>query len=211
MFPVLLRRTPWARLAPTLAILAMSAAVPVSAADAQQTPQPPSGPSVQAPRPLVPPATTTAPRPATRPPSLLRIDARVCRRLVDHIADPDVTYQPGVDVRGRRVVPADATDWSQFEAMVPDTVTFHIALDPLEAADLPTPPGIETPEVALGTVTYDLVRNLFVIDGRPLITSQQDALAWACRQGLSGRVRPGRVITPPGYRGPPLPAPKPSP
>ncbi len=216
------RRSPWAPLA--VAALAVFAVLPAVPALAQQAPQPLFGPSVQVPRPLVPPATATdTSRSAARPPGLLRIDARVCRRLVEHVPDPDVTYQPGVDVRGRPVVPADATSWSQFEALVPDTVTFHIAVDALDYIDeqRPLPPahageprrwfGVDSAEAILGTVTYDLVRNRFLINGRPLITSQQDALAWACRQGLSGRVRSDRVITPPGYDGPPLPAPKPMP
>ncbi|MBB4265599.1 hypothetical protein [Roseospira visakhapatnamensis] len=233
-------RPPPARIARVAAVaLALLVPTALSPAGAQQMPQPLIGPEALAPpRPRVPPpapapqpaptmvpapqpapttvpappaARATAPAPPAARPGLLRIDARVCRRLVDHIPDPDVTYRPGVDVRGRPVVPADATDWSQFAALVPDTLTFHIAVDPLEAADLPAPRGIETPEAILGTVTYDLVRNRFLINGRPLITGQQDALAWACRQGLSGRVRPGRVIYPPGYGGPPLPEPKPMP
>jgi len=171
------------------------------------------GAAAQAPQLLVSPVPTGARSSSTasRPPALLTIDARVCRRLVQHIPDPDVTYQPGVDVRGRRVAPADTTDWSQFEALVPDTITFHIALDPLNAADLYVPQGLETPEVILGTITYDLTRNRLMVNGRPLITGQEDLIAWACRQGLSGRARPGRVIYPPGYDGPPLPAPKPLP
>lgn len=214
------RRSPWAPLA--LVVFACWAS-PTVLAHAQQAPQPLFGPSVQVPRPLVPPTATDASRSAARPPGLLRIDARVCRRLLEHVPDPDVTYRPGVDVRGRPVAPADATNWSQFEALVPDAVTFHIAVDALDYIDgqRPSPPeqageprrwlGVDSAEAILGTITYDLVRNRFLINGRPLITSQQDALAWACRQGLSGRVRADRVITPPGYDGPPLPAPKPMP
>jgi|GEM_PF-834370 len=181
-------------------------------------------PPVASPAPRPAPAPTPAPAPAAEAPGLLRLDARVCRRwIVEHVPDADVTYRPGVDVRGRPVAPADATNWSQFEALVPDTLTFHIAVDPLEASrlrtrwgrPLPWDPrtrmGVETTDAILGTVTYDLVRNRFLIDGRPLITGQQDALAWACRQAMSGGVRPGQVLYPPGYDGPPLPTLKPLP
>jgi hypothetical protein len=138
------------------------------------------------------------------------IDARTCRRLVRHIPDPDVTYRPGVDVRGTPVAPADLHDYSAFEALVPDTVTFHVVLDPFEYAGT-APRGIESPGMVLGTVSYDINRGTFAINGRPITTGEQDALVRACRLGLSGRVAPGVVIYPPGYDGPPLPDPKPVP
>ncbi|WP_299439477.1 hypothetical protein [uncultured Rhodospira sp.] len=139
------------------------------------------------------------------------IDAETCRRLVRHIPDPDVTYRPGVDVRGRPVAPADLHDYSAFESLVPDTVTFHVVLDPFERTGIAPPKGIESPGMVLGTVGYDINRGTFTINGRPVTTSQEDALLRACRLGLSGRVGPGAVIYPPGYDGPRLPGPKPSP
>ncbi|MQX37842.1 hypothetical protein [Roseospira navarrensis] len=139
------------------------------------------------------------------------IDAAACRRLVRYVPDPDVTYRPGVDVRGRPVAPADLHDYSAFEALVPDTVTFHVVLDPFDATPAPEPRGIETPGMVLGTVGYDINRGTFTLNGRPVTTSEQDTLSRACRQGLSGRVAPGGVIYPPGYDGPRLPDRKPVP
>lgn len=139
------------------------------------------------------------------------IDAEICRRLVRHIPDPDVTYRPGVDVRGRPVAPADLHDYSAFESLVPDTVTFHVVLDPFERTGIAPPKGIESPGMVLGTVGYDINRGTFTINNSPVTTSQEDALVRACRLGLSGRVGPGAVIYPPGYDGPRLPGPKPSP
>lgn len=167
----------------TCVVLALCAAVPVRAAD-------------EAP---------------TEPPTVAAsIDARTCRRLVRHIPDADVTYRPGVDVRGNPVAPADLHDYSAFAALVPDTVTFHVVLDPFEYAGT-APRGIESPGMVLGTVSYDINRGTFAINGRPITTGEQDTLVRACRLGLSGRAAPGAVVYPPGYDGPPLPDPKPVP
>jgi hypothetical protein len=139
------------------------------------------------------------------------IDAATCRRMVRHVPDPDVTHRPGVDVRGRPVAPADLHDYSAFEAMVPDTATFHVVLDPFEGTGVATPRGIESPGMVLGTVGYDIARGTFTVNGRPVTTGQEDALRRACIRGLSGRVAPGGVIYPPGYDGPRLPDRKPVP
>jgi len=153
----------------------------------------------------------TAPAHAADGAEVVSIDARACRRMVRHVPDPDVTYRPGVDVRGRAVTPADLHDYSAFEAMVPDTVTFYVVLDPFEAIGNPQHRGIESPGMVLGTVSYDINRGVFSINDRPVTTEQEDALRRACSVGLSGRAGPGGVIYPPGYDGPRLPDRKPVP
>ena len=47
-----------------------------------------------------------------------------CQRLVRHEPAPDVAYQPGVDVHGRPVVPADLGGGSQIE--LPDVIYIPI-------------------------------------------------------------------------------------
>ncbi|KAA5607649.1 hypothetical protein F1188_02515 [Roseospira marina] len=136
-------------------------------------------------------AAAQAPEPwPEEPPPVVAVDAATCRQLVRHVPDPDVTYQPGVDVRGRTVAPADLQDYSGFDAMIPDTVTFHIVLDPFERTGVVPPQGIESPGTVLGTVGYDLNRGTFTVNGRPLTTGEQDTLARACVTRLSG-VAPG--------------------
>ncbi|MBB4286042.1 hypothetical protein [Roseospira goensis] len=139
------------------------------------------------------------------------IDAETCRRLVRHVPDPDVTYRPGVDVRGRPVPSADLHDYSAFEALVPDTVTFHVVLDPFEATDAVPPRGIESPGMVLGTVSYDISRDAFTVNGRPVTSGEEATLRSACRRGLRGQVAPGAVVYPEGYDGPRLPGRKPVP
>src|SRR5262245_43220410 len=52
------------------------------------------------------------------------ISRRDCEQLVRHEPAPDVTYQPGVDVHGRPVVPADLGGGSQIE--LPDVIYIPI-------------------------------------------------------------------------------------
>jgi hypothetical protein len=52
------------------------------------------------------------------------ISERDCERLVKHEPAPDVTYQPGVDVHGRPVAPADLNGGNQIE--LPDVIYIPI-------------------------------------------------------------------------------------
>src|SRR5262245_55113955 len=54
----------------------------------------------------------------------IAISRKDCSRLVQHEPAPDVTYQPGVDVHGRPVVPADLNGGSQIE--LPDVIYIPI-------------------------------------------------------------------------------------
>ena len=54
----------------------------------------------------------------------LAISRRDCERLVRHEPAPDVTYQPGVDVHGRPVAPADLGGGTQLE--LPDVIYIPI-------------------------------------------------------------------------------------
>ena len=54
----------------------------------------------------------------------IAISRRDCERLVRHEPAPDVAYQPGVDVHGRPVVPADLGGGSQIE--LPDVIYIPI-------------------------------------------------------------------------------------
>jgi hypothetical protein len=56
-----------------------------------------------------------------------RITKRDCKRLIRHQARADVAYQPGVDVRGNPVVPADAS--GGFKIPLPDVFEFNITKD----------------------------------------------------------------------------------
>ena len=50
-----------------------------------------------------------------------------CARLVAHVPAPDVAYEPGVDVYGREVVPADLGGAPRIE--LPETIVIDIEVD----------------------------------------------------------------------------------
>lgn len=160
--------------------------------------------AAQTPEPLIPPTVSAGP-------VTTRITAATCRRLVRHQPDPDVAYRPGVDAHGRPVAPADLYGGTAFADLIPGSVTFHIVLDALEAAGLTSLKGIETPGTMLGTITYDINRNTFALNGVPVDAAATGVLVGACRRGLAGDADPDGRIYPQGYDGPRLPGPKPLP
>ncbi|MGF1610591.1 MAG: hypothetical protein ACFCUQ_14410 [Kiloniellales bacterium] len=55
-----------------------------------------------------------------------------CARLVKHLPDADVAYQPGQDVYGRPVAPADLDGGLQIE--LPETYSFDVLIQPIDFA-----------------------------------------------------------------------------
>src|SRR5690348_9276282 len=55
------------------------------------------------------------------------VSAADCRQLVAHAPAPDVTYKPGVDVRGNAVAPADLG--AGYALALPDEITIDIGID----------------------------------------------------------------------------------
>ena len=58
---------------------------------------------------------------------VVTITANDCQRVVAHVAAADVEYRPGVDVRGRKVTPADLGGGAPIG--LPDEIAFDIKLD----------------------------------------------------------------------------------
>ena len=113
-----------------------------------------------------------------RGPVIIEITAADCRALVTHQTAPDVAYQPGVDVRGRPVAPADLPGGVVIEP--PRTFIIPIEIDLVERFGLlSTVPGFEA-DALVGTVLYDDGQLFF--NGQPLIDPMQTAIAEACRQ-----------------------------
>jgi hypothetical protein len=63
-----------------------------------------------------------------------------CARLVEHVPASDVAYQPGVDVHGREVVPADLNGGIRIE--LPETILIPIEVDLLERFGIPANPAL---------------------------------------------------------------------
>jgi hypothetical protein len=70
---------------------------------------------------------------ATSGPMVITISKPDCSRLISHAPAPDVAYKPGVDVRGKSVVSADADPGREAFAkrVLPETLEFPVKINPL--------------------------------------------------------------------------------
>ncbi len=106
------------------------------------------------------------------------ISSRDCQRVVRHQASADVAYKPGVDVRGKKVKPADAGGGSAYK--LPKEFSFNIGVDiaakyGLDAKNI-------TAEMTTGKVT---VRGSRVyMNGKSMTTNDQAELAAKCQKLL---------------------------
>jgi hypothetical protein len=101
---------------------------------------------------------------------IVTISKADCDRLVEHRPAPDVAYQPGVDVNGLPVVPADLNGGIQIA--VPETIRIPITVDLFNRFGIPANPDSFEAEAEVGVVTYRDGRATF--NGQPL---QDDAAA----------------------------------
>ncbi len=103
--------------------------------------------------------------------SITRAD---CARLVAHVPGPDVAYQPGVDVYGREVAPADLGGAPRIE--LPETILIGIEIDLLQRFGIPAShAGAEVGEVAYRD-------GRFTFNGQPLQDEAQAELAARCQE-----------------------------
>src|SRR5262245_4444255 len=65
----------------------------------------------------------------------IAISRKDCSRLVNHEPAPDVTYQPGVDVHGRPVAPADLGGGQQIQ--LPDVIYIPIEVLTQDSFNIP--------------------------------------------------------------------------
>ncbi len=101
-----------------------------------------------------------------------------CARLVAHVPGPDVAYQPGVDVYGRAVAPADLGGPPRIE--VPETILIDIEIDLLGRFGIPADPALYDPDAEVGEVLYKDGR--FTFNGQPLQDQAQAELAARCQE-----------------------------
>ena len=106
----------------------------------------------------------------------VRITDSDCSQLVTHVAAPDVSYRPGVDVNGNSVAPADLNATPQIS--FPDVISIRVTID------LATNLGINTPFLACPTVgEVQVTRDGRVtFNGQPIGHSTQHELAKRCQQ-----------------------------
>lgn len=105
------------------------------------------------------------------------ISRRDCQYLVRHHPAPDVAYQPGIDVHGRAVVPADVDDGSQIK--LPETIYIPIEVDIGQRYHIPANSILWKATAEIGTVAVTGDRVTF--NGQPLTPDDNAALVAMCR------------------------------
>ena len=107
----------------------------------------------------------------------LAVTKNDCNAVVAHVADAGVEYKPGVDVRGRPVVPADVGGSTQLN--LPDEISIDIGIDLEEKYGLGSS-GKYTGEGVIGKVTVKDGKAYF--GKQPLDNAEQNAIAAACNE-----------------------------
>jgi len=132
----------------------------------------------------------------------LTFSAAQCRQLTAHTPAKGVEYKPGVDVRGKAVVPADLGGGYTIPTMTPEDISIPITIDLADrlgrsrarAAGNTNPTAADRPllkyegKVPVGTVTFQ--GNTAMWNGEPMAPQDQAVLAAGCRARLEGAVPP---------------------
>lgn len=109
-----------------------------------------------------------------------------CSQLIAHAPMPGVEYQPGVDVEGNAVAPADLGGQPQIK--IPDTIHIPITVDIAKRFGIPTTADLFKPEAYIGSAQVSLKDGRAWFNGQPLSSEEQHALARLCAQiGVSGQ------------------------
>ena len=101
-----------------------------------------------------------------------------CAQIVNYSAPPDVAYQPGVDVNGGAVAPADLNPQPQIGNQ---PITIDITAD-LHKYGVPSTSPLLLPGAHIGQVTVEDNGRRVYFNGQPLGDTEQQAIAEACRQ-----------------------------
>lgn len=125
------------------------------------------------------------PRPSAKPEFLIRMSKEDCRRLIRQSAVPGPDYQPGVDVRGNPVAPANIPGQFTDSDLLPDAIAFELSLNPLEFAGNPALADLFSgAEAGFGEIRYALTSGALTLDGRRLNAETTAEILTFCRAAL---------------------------
>jgi len=125
---------------------------------------------------LAPPVATAATKAEPNAPTVT-VTKKDCDQMVSYTQPPGVAYEPGIDVHGRAVAPADLNQ----PLMIKPPEEFSFALDYSLAGKVPGAAGkAYEPHFNLGTIT---VKNgVPYFNGEPLTSEDQRRLSEACQK-----------------------------
>lgn len=121
--------------------------------------------------------TLAAGHPLAREGGGLTIARGDCAWLIAHQPAPDVAYQPGVNVRGREVAPADLNG-SDIE--LPDVLVIDLTVNLADRLGIPADPDSFQADLEIGAV--ELRDGRVYLNDEPVSGEAQAALAVQCRE-----------------------------
>ncbi len=108
----------------------------------------------------------------------LSVSRSDCLRLVRHRAGGDVAFKPGVDVRGKKIVPADVE--GRVDMAPKGDVVIDFGVDLAEKYNINPGSGLSA-TAAIGKVVYNMDSGTFTINDKPLEPPERRAVDQACR------------------------------
>ncbi len=123
--------------------------------------------------------------PAAAEDGYLTITKADCARLARHYPAPDVAYQPGRDVRGKPVVPADLEGGSGL--VLPEAVVIPIEVDLFERYGIPANGINYKGDIFIGEVVVDVASGRAIFNGQPLQSDEEAELAARCQRIVRDR------------------------
>lgn len=107
------------------------------------------------------------------------VDTSNCQLLMRHAMAPDVTYQPGVNVQGRAVAPADLPSDSTLN--LPRDIPINIEIPVSTLLGRNSPYLTRDAKIQVGQVVVQQDGRV-LFNGQPVTDEGRDQLIAACRQ-----------------------------
>jgi hypothetical protein len=123
--------------------------------------------------------------PAAAEDGYLTITKADCARLARHYPAPDVAYQPGRDVRGKAVVPADLEGGTGL--VLPEAVVIPIEVDLFDRYGIPADADNYKGDIFIGEVVVDVATGRAIFNGQPLQSEAEAELAARCQRIVQDR------------------------
>ena len=111
-----------------------------------------------------------------------------CRRLVNHVPSADVAYQPGVDVHGKPVAAADLPGSGGSMQVLPKVLDFDYTINPAAFVNKAQGGGAtalaasSNTMMAVAKIHFDLASGQLTINGQPVDSTGEQAIAEECRK-----------------------------
>jgi hypothetical protein len=122
--------------------------------------------------------------PAGAAEAYLTLSEADCDRLARHYPSADATYQPGRDVRGKAVAPADlpAEEGGGSGLVLPEAVVIPIEIELFERYGIPANAANFKGDAYIGEVVVDVATGRAIFNGQPLQSEAEAELAALCQR-----------------------------